>query len=103
MTAPARVTRVKPDTLEITIHEGRKRQIKRMCEHVGHRVLELQRVRFGPLQLGELQPGAHRRLNANEVSLLRAAGSGARKNVSPSSPAAARGGSAAGTDPPPAS
>ncbi len=58
MTAPARVTRVKPDTLEITIHEGRKRQIKRMCEHVGHRVLELQRVRFGPLQLGELQPGA---------------------------------------------
>ncbi len=78
MTAPARVTRVKPDTLEITIHEGRKRQIKRMCEHVGHRVLELQRVRFGPLQLGELQPGAHRRLSANEISLLRAAGSGAR-------------------------
>ena len=52
MTAPARVTRVKPDTLEITIHEGRKRQVKRMCEHVGHRVIELQRVRFGPLQLG---------------------------------------------------
>jgi 23S rRNA pseudouridine2605 synthase len=85
MTAPARVTRVKPDTLEITIHEGRKRQIKRMCEHVGHRVLELQRVRFGPLQLGELRPGEHRRLSANEVSLLRSAGSGGHKTESPSS------------------
>jgi 23S rRNA pseudouridine2605 synthase len=79
ITAPARVTRIKPDTLEITIHEGRKRQIKRMCEHVGHRVLALERVRFGPLQLGDLAPGAHRRLNANEISLLRSAGSGARR------------------------
>ena len=77
MTAPARVTRVKPDTLEITIHEGRKRQIKRMCAEVGHRVIELQRVRFGPLLLGGLQAGAHRRLTANEISLLRGAGSGA--------------------------
>jgi 23S rRNA pseudouridine2605 synthase len=74
MTAPARVTRVKPDTLEITIHEGRKRQIKRMCTEVGHRVIELQRIRFGPLLLGDLKPGANRRLSANEVSLLRAAG-----------------------------
>ena len=74
MTAPARVTRVKPDTLEITIHEGRKRQIKRMCQHVGHRVLELQRVRFGPLLLGDLPPGGHRRLSAAELSLLRSAG-----------------------------
>ncbi len=74
MTAPARVTRVKPDTLEITIHEGRKRQIKRMCAEVGHRVIELQRIRFGPLLLGDLKPGANRRLSANEVSLLRAAG-----------------------------
>ncbi len=74
MTAPARVTRVKPDTLEITIHEGRKRQIKRMCTEVGHRVIELQRIRFGPLLLGDLKPGASRRLSANEVSLLRAAG-----------------------------
>jgi 23S rRNA pseudouridine2605 synthase len=78
MTAPARVSRLKSDTIEITIHEGRKRQVKRMCEHVGHRVTELQRIRFGPLQLGELAPGAVRRLTANEVSLLRSAGSGAR-------------------------
>jgi 23S rRNA pseudouridine2605 synthase len=77
MTAPARVRRVKPDTLEITIHEGRKRQIKRMCAEVGHRVVALERVRFGPLLLGDLKPGAHRRLTANEVSLLRGAGSAA--------------------------
>ena len=75
MTAPARVNRVKPDTLEITIHEGRKRQVKRMCQHVGHRVMALQRVRFGPLLLGDLALGAHRKLSPNEVSLLRAAGS----------------------------
>jgi 23S rRNA pseudouridine2605 synthase len=79
ITAPARVTRVKPDTLEITIHEGRKRQVKRMCQHVGHRVLELQRVRFGPLLLGDLPLGGHRRLSANEVSLLRSAGAAGRR------------------------
>ena len=77
MTAPARVKRVKSDTLEITIHEGRKRQIKRMCAEVGHRVIDLQRIRFGPLLLGGLQAGAYRRLTANEISLLRGAGSGA--------------------------
>ncbi|HET9093854.1 MAG TPA: pseudouridine synthase [Solirubrobacteraceae bacterium] len=83
MTAPARVARVGPDTLEITIHEGRKRQIKRMCQHVGHRVIRLQRVRFGPLLLGDLPPGAHRRLSAGEVSLLRAAGSASRTGGAP--------------------
>jgi 23S rRNA pseudouridine2605 synthase len=85
MTAPARVTRVRPDTLEITIHEGRKRQVKRMCALVGHRVIELQRVRFGPLLLGDLRPGTHRRLSATEVSLLRSAGSGSREARSPAS------------------
>ncbi len=74
MTAPARVARVRPDTLEITIHEGRKRQVKRMCDHVGHRIISLQRIRFGPLTLGDLKPGAHRRLDAKEISLLRSAG-----------------------------
>ena len=58
MTAPARVTRVKSDTLEITIHEGRKRQVKRMCEHVGHRVAELQRIRFRSVAAG--RPGRRR-------------------------------------------
>jgi 23S rRNA pseudouridine2605 synthase len=79
ITAPARVQRVAPDTLELTIHEGRKRQVKRMCEHVGHPVITLQRVRFGPLRLGELAPGAHRLLSAEELSLLGSAGSAARR------------------------
>jgi 23S rRNA pseudouridine2605 synthase len=78
-TAPARVRRVTDDTLEITIHEGRKRQVKRMCEAVGHPVIRLERVRFGPLLLGELAPGRYRRLGEDEVSLLRSAGSGDRR------------------------
>ncbi len=72
-TAPAEVRRVAPDTLELTIHEGRKRQVKRMCEVVGHPVLELTRIRFGPLELGDLSPGDSRRLSAQELAALRAA------------------------------
>jgi 23S rRNA pseudouridine2605 synthase len=71
VTAPARVRRLAPNSLELTIHEGRKRQVKRMCERVGHPVLALERVRFGPIRLGSLAPGAHRRLGEAEVSLLR--------------------------------
>ena len=66
-TAPARVRRLAADTLELTIHEGRKRQVKRMCEHVGHPVSPLERIAFGPLELGDLAPGAYRRLDAAEV------------------------------------
>jgi 23S rRNA pseudouridine2605 synthase len=73
-TAPARVRRVRPDVLELTIHEGRKRQVRRMCEAVGHPVLALRRIAFGPLRLDDLAPGAHRRLTAAEVERLRAAG-----------------------------
>jgi 23S rRNA pseudouridine2605 synthase len=73
MTAPAKVRRVSADTLELTIHEGRNRQIKRMCEAVGHRVVALRRTRFGPLALGDLQPGASRRLSAAEIERLRKA------------------------------
>jgi len=70
-TAPARVRRLRPDVLEITIHEGRKRQVRRMCEAVGHPVLALRRVAFGPLRLDDLPPGAHRRLSPAEVQRLR--------------------------------
>jgi 23S rRNA pseudouridine2605 synthase len=71
-TAPARARRVKPDLLELTIHEGRNRQVRRMCQAVGHPVLALQRVGFGPLRLGDLAPGACRRLSAAEIGRLRA-------------------------------
>jgi 23S rRNA pseudouridine2605 synthase len=77
-TAPARVRRVRPDVLEITIHEGRKRQVRRMCEAVGHPVVALARVAFGPLGLDDLPAGAHRRLSAAEVERLRGAGRAAR-------------------------
>jgi 23S rRNA pseudouridine2605 synthase len=69
-TAPARVRRISADTLEITIHEGRKRQIKRMCEAVGHPVRRLERVAFGPMQLGDLPRGRWRKLGAGEVDAL---------------------------------
>jgi 23S rRNA pseudouridine2605 synthase len=72
LTAPARVRRLRGDLIELTIHEGRNRQVRRMCEAVGHRVLELQRTGFGPLRLGGLAAGAHRRLSAEEVRRLRA-------------------------------
>jgi 23S rRNA pseudouridine2605 synthase len=72
--APARVRRVAPDTIELTLREGRTRQVKRMCEEVGHPVQRLQRVRLGTLELGTLKLGAYRRLTSSEVSALRRAG-----------------------------
>jgi 23S rRNA pseudouridine2605 synthase len=73
-TAPARVHRVRPDTLELTIHEGRKRQVRRMCGAVNHPVKRLERIRFGPLELGSLGPGQSRKLTVGEVEALAAAG-----------------------------
>jgi 23S rRNA pseudouridine2605 synthase len=73
-TAPAEVRLVRPDVIEITIREGRKHQIRRMCEAVGHPVVALRRVAFGPLALGNLAAGGHRRLTAAEVERLRGAG-----------------------------
>jgi len=72
-TYPAKVKPLGPDVLELTIHEGRKRQVRRMCEAVGHRVETLQRVAFGPLRLGRLNEGEVRRLSAEEVESLRKA------------------------------
>jgi 23S rRNA pseudouridine2605 synthase len=70
-TAPARARLVAPDTIELELREGRKRQVRRMCAAVGHPVRALERVAFGPLALGDLEPGAHRRLSAAEVAGLR--------------------------------
>ncbi|HLB21663.1 MAG TPA: pseudouridine synthase [Solirubrobacteraceae bacterium] len=71
-TAPAQVRRLGKQEIELTIHEGRNRQVRRMCEAVGHPVLALRRVRFGPLGLGGLGEGEHRRLSDEELGLLRA-------------------------------
>ena len=73
MTSPARVRRVGPGVLEISIGEGRKRQVRRMCEAVGHRVTALERVAFGPLRLAGLGEGESRRLSAAEIERLRKA------------------------------
>jgi 23S rRNA pseudouridine2605 synthase len=75
---PARVERVAADALEITIREGRKRQVRRMCEAVGHPVRRLERIRFGPLELGSLREGDWRELTPEEVSALRRATEGER-------------------------
>jgi 23S rRNA pseudouridine2605 synthase len=70
-TAPARVRLVGPDTLELELREGRKRQVRRMCAAVGHPVRALERVAFGPLALGDLAPGGARLLGEAEVDALR--------------------------------
>jgi 23S rRNA pseudouridine2605 synthase len=76
MTAPAMVKKVRKaeenSWLEVTIYEGRKHQIKRMFEAVGHPVLKLKRIKFGPLALGDLQPGEFRYLTDREANALRA-------------------------------
>jgi 23S rRNA pseudouridine2605 synthase len=72
-TASARARLAEPDVIELELREGRTRQVRRMCAAVGHPVIDLVRVRFGPLTLGSLAPGAHRRLTDAEVVSLRAA------------------------------
>jgi 23S rRNA pseudouridine2605 synthase len=75
-TARARARAPGTALLEITIAEGRNRQVRRMCEAVGCPVLALQRIAFGPLRLGDLAPGASRRLDEAEVERLRGASRG---------------------------
>jgi 23S rRNA pseudouridine2605 synthase len=57
--------------VDITIHEGRNRQVRRMFEELGHHVLGLTRLRFGPIGIGELAPGELRDVNPRELSALR--------------------------------
>ncbi len=75
MTSPATVKKVrKADAnswIELTIHEGRKHQVKRMCEFVGHPVLKLVRVRMGPLTLHGIELGQYRYLTDREANALR--------------------------------
>src|SRR6266699_2840695 len=71
LTAPANVRRLGPAKLELTLHEGRKHQVKRMCEAVGHPVRRLHRSRYAGLTLEGLEPGAWRELEPSEVNRLR--------------------------------
>ncbi|MDH3975415.1 MAG: rRNA pseudouridine synthase [Deltaproteobacteria bacterium] len=76
MTAPARTRLLKKEGtrawVEIIIHEGRNRQVRRMFEAIGHRVIKLKRVSLGPLKLGSLAPGKIRPLTAKERESLKA-------------------------------
>lgn len=75
MTAPAMVRVVKMlkanSWIDITIHEGRKRQVRRMLDRVGHSVIKLVRTRINGLQLGALKPGEYRYLTQKEVRILK--------------------------------
>ena len=79
-TAPCEVRvmdKTKRETrLEVTLHEGKKRQIRRVFQQLGYRVLELERFQYGPLALGDLREGLKRRLTASEVNLLKEATQG---------------------------
>jgi 23S rRNA pseudouridine2605 synthase len=72
-TAPADVRRTHGARIELTIHEGRNRQVRRMIEAIGHRVKKLHRSRYADLTLEGLEPGAWRLLEPSEVERLRAA------------------------------
>jgi 23S rRNA pseudouridine2605 synthase len=71
LTAPARVKRLAPSRIELAIHEGRKHQVKRMLEAVGHPVTRLHRSRYAGLSLGGLEPGGWRELEPSVVDRLR--------------------------------
>jgi 23S rRNA pseudouridine2605 synthase len=90
-TAPARVRRIEAGRIELTIHEGRNREVKRMFEAVGHRVKTLHRSTYGPLTLEGLEPGAWRELEPSEVERLR--------SVTPGSPPPGRAPGRAGSAP----
>ncbi len=102
-TAPAKVRLVETTRtnawLEVILHEGRYRQVRRMCEKVGHSVLKLKRTGYAFLKAGELTPGTYRALTATEVARLKAlagltpaarkSGNGARKPTGARRPKAA--------------
>lgn len=70
VTAPAKVALAPPNLIRITIHEGRNRQVRRMCDAIGHPIRRLVRVRIGPITDRRLKPGAWRELTTNELRAL---------------------------------
>jgi len=81
MTAPAKASQPEPGILRITIHEGRNRQVRRMCEAIGHPVVRLVRVRIGTLRDASLPPGSWRELTLDEVRSLAEAVAGKPRRV----------------------
>jgi 23S rRNA pseudouridine2605 synthase len=71
LTAPSRARRIAPSRVELTLHEGRNRQVKRMLEAVGHPVTRLHRSAYAGISADELQPGEWRDLTPEEVASLR--------------------------------
>lgn len=75
VTAPAKVKRIRKTEnnswIEMTIYEGKKRQIRRMLEKVGHPVMRLMRIRINGLEMGKLAPGARRRLALRELEMMK--------------------------------
>ena len=70
-TAPAKIGLIGRESLRITIHEGRKRQIRLMLSNLGFQVLRLERIKYGPISLGNLRPGEWRMLDKKEIEALR--------------------------------
>ena len=71
VTAPAQARVLQPSRIELTLHEGRKHQVKRMCLAIGHPVRRLHRARYAGLTLEGLEPGQWRELEPSEVKRLR--------------------------------
>jgi 23S rRNA pseudouridine2605 synthase len=95
-TAPAKVALLGDGLLRITIHEGRKRQVRRMCAAVGHPVRRLVRTRIGPLTDPRLPPGRWRRLRQSEVRALERATAGGSTGGTTTGGGSKTGGSTAG-------
>jgi len=85
VTAPARVKKLKKSVanswVEITVHEGKYRQVRRMLEEVGYPVIKLIRVTYGSLALGNVPLGKYRHLTSDEVKLLKDESAGISKKV----------------------
>ncbi|MEJ7845100.1 MAG: pseudouridine synthase [Acidimicrobiales bacterium] len=82
-TAPAKASLVSPTVVRLVIHEGRNRQVRRMCDAVGHPVARLVRTRIGPLSDDRLRPGTWRRLTLAEVRSLQQAAVAGRPPSAP--------------------